>query len=250
MIRDSQFTMSRSKTPTLRAIQFVGGVLFLSRDDLSFPSLLVRQPLKHTSRDERVERWPTVARHRGGQDARTRSSWNFRCIVVAGTTSNLAAVPEKRDTPRGWRRGEMVPNGERENGGADIQYACRRCRWYAGVRRPRRRRNWRKLSYFRPAENKRCRRSYEKRCPITGPRRHPGDLSIYFLGFISSDLNSVQLLRAAYCTYLFYIISIDGVETVDDDDDDDDDDVNKLHRSCTVRWYQKFDARVPFHSER
>lgn len=75
---------------------------------------------------------------------RTRSSWNFRCIVVAGTTSNLAAVPEKRDASRGWRRG-MVPsenaglsakNGGDEKTAAPLLYntRCRRrCRRYAGI---------------------------------------------------------------------------------------------------------------------
>lgn len=178
----------------------------------SSPSLLrlVRQPLKHTSRDERVERWPTVARHRGGQDAHWYTNQKFMELSVhccGGHDVELGSGTGKerclegaatRGSPE--RERGVVKNGGREDGGAGIQYALQTSLSLVYGHRVRRR-NWRKLSYFRSAENKRRRRVYEKRCPITiSLRRVAG----WFIDLFSWYYRAIEiqccLLLAVYCT--------------------------------------------------
>lgn len=148
---------------------------------------------------------------------RSRSSWNFRCIVVAGTTSNLAAVPEKRDASRGLRgrrrRRDGGPPPEREWGrtaASRTQYACRTA-VVVGTRASRKEDEIDgKLSYFRPAGKTKDARM-KSDCPITLslPRaaKGRGDLSIYFPRYY----RPIAIQCSSYARLIlrsFYVISI------------------------------------------
>lgn len=126
---------------------------------------------------------------------RTRSSWNFRCIVVAATTSNLAAVPEKRDALRGWRQG--VPS---EKAGDEKTAACRHNtrtndNSVVGTRKEMKLMETFVLSHSRkqkaPARLWKAFSDYDK---------PSDDLSIYFLRTIKRLKFSAALQCVAYCT--------------------------------------------------
>lgn len=173
---------------------------------------------------------------------RTRSSWNFRCIVVAGTTSNLAAVPEKRDASRGWQ----------QVGGPE---------WERGTRKRRRRHTIRvQTSSLSRASHKETKLtetfvlspSWKQKVPArarVGKALSDYDKPLspgWFIDLFSWYYRAIEIQCSSYARLiarLFYVISI-GVETVDDYD------VNKLHRNCTVEWYRNSMCAFLFHSKR
>lgn len=164
---------------------------------------------------------------------RTRSSWNFGALLWRARHRTWQRFRKREMPQRGGERG-VVPsvNRGRENGGVGTQYAAQTLLSLVRERRVRRR-NWRELSYFRPVRKQKTPARVWK--VLSDWDKPPDDLSIYFLRTIER-----LKIQCSSCTRLivrlFYVMSIDRVETVDD--------VNKLHRSCTVRWYRKFDART------
>ena len=231
---------SFSKTLMPHAIQFVG-ILFLLRNDLSSPSR-VRQPLKHTSRYERVESWKMTD-----------------CRAVPGKTGcTLVYEPEvhgtfgallwrvRRRTWQQFRKREMPQRGGSKVGGPE---------WEQGTRKRRRRHTMRvqtsSLSGTPHKETKLTETfvlspSWKQKVPArVGKALSDYDkppLPGWFIDLFSWYYRAIEIQCSPYAQLiarLFYVISI-GVEIVDDYD------VNKLHRNCTVEWYRKFDVRVSF----
>lgn len=195
--------MSHSKTITPHAIQFVDGIPLLSCAALS--SLHVPLTISLATAGTRF------TGRTGWKMADCRVvPWEDRTLVyeleVHGTFGALLWRARRRTWQR-YRKREVMPQGDGGKGGSDREDRSYRRKDgehntranVVVVREHRvRRRNWRKLSYFWPAENKeRVGETYEKRNAISCMIYR----SIFFV--LSGDW---EIQRVAYYLYLASIL--------------------------------------------